>query len=165
MRDPVISVHGYTFEKQVITNWLVGLGNNFCPCSGKDMTIHDLVYARNFKEEINQWRAENGLPSDCMKRDKIIGMTLTIGGKEEAEGLANCEDDHSTLLDKEDKEEDIVPPESKKKEDQNNHDISSANKAAGMSGHRGEKKMTRPPLLRLLRQKVFPVVQPRVSSS
>ena len=62
-------------------------------------------------------------------------------------------------------EKELKTPESKKKEDQNNHDISSANKAAGMSGHRGEKKMTRPPLLRLLRQKVFPVVQPRVSSS
>ncbi len=73
MRDPVISVHGYTFERATILKWLA-LGNNFCPCSGKDMTVHDLISARNLKEEINTWRRENSLSSDA-----IIGMTLIIG--------------------------------------------------------------------------------------
>lgn len=72
MRDPVISIHGYTFDRAAILKWLA-LGNNFCPCSGKDMTMQDLISARNLKLEINTWRAEHGLPSDI-----IIGMTLVI---------------------------------------------------------------------------------------
>ncbi len=91
MRDPVISVHGYTFERGAIAKWLA-LGNNFCPCSGKDLAVHDLIVARNLKEEIQTWRAENGLPSD-----KIIGMILITGAdhnqdRHDQEGL--CLDDN-----------------------------------------------------------------------
>ena len=81
MRDPVISVYGYTFERRAIMNWLSVLGNNFCPCSGKDMMIQDLVDAPNLKNEINAWRAEHGLPSD-----NIIGRTVVV--------RANMIDDH-----------------------------------------------------------------------
>jgi hypothetical protein len=89
MRDPVISIYGYTFERRAIMNWLTILGNNFCPCSGKDMTIHDLITARNLKNEINTWRAENGLPSDS-----IIGRTVLVmeEGHDEASSSSSCHD-------------------------------------------------------------------------
>lgn len=87
MRDPLISKHGYTFEKTAIMAWLQSLGNDFCPCSGKDMTIHDLVEAKSLREEIHMWRAENGLPSD-----RIVGMTLCIDGSKED---ANKEEDNT----------------------------------------------------------------------
>ena len=158
MRDPVISVHGYTFERQAITNWILVLGNNFCPCSGKDMTLHDLVSARNFKEEINMWRAEHGLPSD----KNIIGMTLTIPGDEECHQTNDIEEQNNEL----DHEEEGSLPDRNEDMDQeveckqeNKKDTSNA---ADDSGYRGKTPMVRP-LFRLLRRKVLPF-QPRISS-
>ena len=92
MRDPVISTYGYTFERRAIMNWLSLLGNDFCPCSGKDMTIQDLIDARNLKNEINTWRAEHGLPSD-----NIIGRTVVIMGGLESSSLSNIDTTNKSL--------------------------------------------------------------------
>lgn len=89
MWDPLISSHGYTFEKKAILRWL-NMGNNFCPCSGKDMSVNDLVAARSLREEIHFWRAENGHPSES-----ILGMTLSIGGSGDNTFV---EDSHDELL-------------------------------------------------------------------
>lgn len=74
MEDPVLSIHGYTFERCVIMRWLE-MGNRFCPCTGLDMSRKDLITARRLREEIDMWRDDNDdvdEQEDSIKRIKRL---------------------------------------------------------------------------------------------
>lgn len=124
------------------------------------MTINDLVDARNFKEEINMWRAEHSLPSDS----PIIGMILTIGDDERgSQHYDHTGKNENDILDKDKQESILLQPSNKqevegeKEEEHNSSHTDSWDKI-------GKTPMVRP-LLRLLRRKVLPVQTPGISSS
>ena len=136
------------------------------------MTINDLVFARNFKEEINMWRAEHGLPSDST----IIGMTLIItpGDKNEQGERSqheNNENDDFSWFDHKDEEGIVTPDRSeymdpevfRKKEQEGCIDDHRKEDSSRCTSSRGQTRVVRP-LVHLLRRKVFPV-QPAQSTA
>jgi hypothetical protein len=63
MTDPVMSVHGYSFQREAILHWLGPMYNDFCPCTGKPMSMKDIVSNRSLQSRICTWNDENGYSS------------------------------------------------------------------------------------------------------
>jgi hypothetical protein len=59
MADPVLSIHGCTFERQAILTWL-DMGYDICPVTAKPMSLGDIISDKKLRSKIQRWREENG---------------------------------------------------------------------------------------------------------
>jgi hypothetical protein len=55
MTDPVVSVHGDTFQRDAILCWLLDMDNDCCPFSGKLMALQDIIPNYTLRMRIQVW--------------------------------------------------------------------------------------------------------------
>mmetsp|Transcript_129807 Transcript_129807/g.193253 ORF Transcript_129807/g.193253 Transcript_129807/m.193253 type:complete len:184 (-) Transcript_129807:40-591(-) len=75
MTDPVVSVHGDTFQRDAILCWLA-MDNDCCPFSGNPMSVQDIIPNYALRTRIQSWMDENG-----------------ISGEQEGDGCSSSGDD------------------------------------------------------------------------
>uniref|UniRef100_A0A7S3KXJ4 U-box domain-containing protein n=1 Tax=Amphora coffeiformis TaxID=265554 RepID=A0A7S3KXJ4_9STRA len=59
MRNPLMSVHGFSFEREAIFEWLQS--HSTCPLSRRELTVSKLVSNCALQERIRGWCEANGM--------------------------------------------------------------------------------------------------------
>jgi hypothetical protein len=63
MSDPLLSIHGHSFQREAILEWLAR-GNTTCPLTRKPLFINKLIANKGLQAQIKAWKIINGL-EDC----------------------------------------------------------------------------------------------------
>jgi U-box domain len=70
MTDPVWSVHGETFQREAILAWL-DMENDYCPFSGKPLSLSDIIPNYALRTRIQMWIEENSPFGDDSEGDSL----------------------------------------------------------------------------------------------
>ena len=73
MSDPVLSIHGTTYERRAILKW-IDMGFSHCPMTGKPLTIQDLVSDKKLCSVIAGWK-------DVHDYDELLAEVGDIGSR------------------------------------------------------------------------------------
>jgi hypothetical protein len=95
MTDPVMSINGYTFQRQAILNWL-DMGYNICPVTEKPMSMADIISDRKLRSRIQRWQEENGygvVQMDLCVEERVKSLGLTAIAATPTTELKNKETD------------------------------------------------------------------------
>jgi U-box domain len=100
MKDPLVSRHGQSYEREAIMSWL-GAGNTTCPMTRKPLRLVDLISNHRLKTQIECWKEANPQyqkkkaarsdseeeEEDVLDRDteKFLGMFLNYEGTEHSQ--------------------------------------------------------------------------------
>jgi U-box domain len=86
MKDPLVSRHGQSYEREAIMQWL-GAGNTTCPMTRKPLRLSDLITNHALRSQIQNWQRENNYTSrttnsksstdssdQTIETEKVLGM-------------------------------------------------------------------------------------------
>lgn len=60
MENPLMSKHGFSFERDAIIEWVDRQGT--CPLSRQPLSLSGLIQNRLLKKQIQDWKASQGMP-------------------------------------------------------------------------------------------------------